>query len=401
VNPPVRARPLVGQPIPRVEDARLLRGRGRFVGDISPVAGIHHAAVVRSPHARVGAVDASAALALDGVLAVVTPDDARRLLRHPAPSPSRRGRCSPTGHPPGLNRGFGGQQLHFTLERLVEMVGRRLGLDPVAVRRRNLIPARCVPYRTPSGGVYDSGDYPALLDALLRDGGHAEMLPRHRRAGVERVVRLLLEPVRTDRRLGDPPRLRRAAGAHLRHRRGDAGGRPRRPRAGRRERPRPRERPPVVGSVCHADPAAEMCALAIALDDSLELRSVRGTREVDVDELLTGQFTTTVAPDELATGLRLRPPEPRALRVEGPCAKPVERALAAAAPAGDLHGSAAALLCTAGILMSLAELWPRRGEVTREEILDCLGGHLCRCTGYVGIVRAAEDAVGVSAPSRA
>jgi 2-furoyl-CoA dehydrogenase 2Fe-2S iron sulfur subunit len=57
--------------------------------------------------------------------------------------------------------------------------------------------------------------------------------------------------------------------------------------------------------------------------------------------------------------------------------------------------------CTAGILMSLAELWPRRGEVTREEILDSLGGHLCRCTGYVGIVRAAEDAFGVSAPSRA
>jgi 2-furoyl-CoA dehydrogenase large subunit len=33
-----------------------------------------------------------------------------------------------------------------------------------------------MPYRTPSGGVYDSGDHPALLDALLRDGGHAEML---------------------------------------------------------------------------------------------------------------------------------------------------------------------------------------------------------------------------------
>jgi carbon-monoxide dehydrogenase small subunit len=51
--------------------------------------------------------------------------------------------------------------------------------------------------------------------------------------------------------------------------------------------------------------------------------------------------------------------------------------------------------CTAGILMSLAELWPRRGEVSRDEIIDCLGGHLCRCTGYVGIVRAAEDAFGV------
>jgi carbon-monoxide dehydrogenase small subunit len=41
------------------------------------------------------------------------------------------------------------------------------------------------------------------------------------------------------------------------------------------------------------------------------------------------------------------------------------------------------------------------GEVTHADILDCHGGHLCRCTGYVGIVRAAEDAFGVSAPSRA
>src|SRR5579862_4756021 len=77
------ARPLVGQPVPRVEDGRLLRGRGRFVADLSPVAGIRHAAIVRSPHAhaRVRRVDTSAALALDGVLAVVTPDDARRHLR--------------------------------------------------------------------------------------------------------------------------------------------------------------------------------------------------------------------------------------------------------------------------------------------------------------------------------
>jgi carbon-monoxide dehydrogenase small subunit len=76
------------------------------------------------------------------------------------------------------------------------------------------------------------------------------------------------------------------------------------------------------------------------------------------------------------------------------------------AAGGDLHPLQDALhrhhglqcgFCTAGILMSLAELWPRRGEVTREEVLDCLGGHLCRCTGYVGVVRAAEDAFGVGA----
>ena len=56
--------------------------------------------------------------------------------------------------------------------------------------------------------------------------------------------------------------------------------------------------------------------------------------------------------------------------------------------------------CTSGILMSLAELWPRRDQVSRDEIIDCLGGHLCRCTGYVGIVRAAEDAFGLPAGDR-
>lgn len=142
-----------------------------------------------------------------------------------------------------------------------------------------------------------------------------------------------------------------------------------------------RNRGTVVGSVCHADPAAEMCAMAIALDGSLELRSVRGTREVAVDELLTGPFTTSIEADELATALRLRPPAgwrwtvlevarragdfalagvvagvdgggergrlavfgagPRAYRVEGPASELVGRALAGAAPSGDLHGGAA------------------------------------------------------------
>jgi len=37
--------------------------------------------------------------------------------------------------------------------------------------------------------------------------------------------------------------------------------------------------------------------------------------------------------------------------------------------------------------------------VSRDEIIECLGGHLCRCTGYVGIVRAAEDAFGLPGES--
>ncbi len=80
---------LIGARIPRLEDRPLLLGQGRFVDDIA-LAGVWHAAFVRSPHphAAVRGVDASAALALAGVHAVLTLDDLapvmakRRMLRH-------------------------------------------------------------------------------------------------------------------------------------------------------------------------------------------------------------------------------------------------------------------------------------------------------------------------------
>jgi 2-furoyl-CoA dehydrogenase 2Fe-2S iron sulfur subunit len=49
--------------------------------------------------------------------------------------------------------------------------------------------------------------------------------------------------------------------------------------------------------------------------------------------------------------------------------------------------------CTAGILMSLDDVVRRRGSASEDEIRDLLSGHLCRCTGYTPIVRAALDAV--------
>jgi 2-furoyl-CoA dehydrogenase large subunit len=74
--------------------------------------------------------------------------------------------------PSGLNRGFGGPQLYLALERTMTIAARRLGLDPAAVRRRNLIPADAFPYRTPSGALYDSGDYEACLDDALVLAGY-------------------------------------------------------------------------------------------------------------------------------------------------------------------------------------------------------------------------------------
>jgi carbon-monoxide dehydrogenase large subunit len=66
----------IGSATPRFEDARLLRGLGRYVDDIA-LPGMAHMAVVRSPHAsaRIAAIDAAAARALPGVLAVLTGAD--------------------------------------------------------------------------------------------------------------------------------------------------------------------------------------------------------------------------------------------------------------------------------------------------------------------------------------
>ena len=67
---------MLGSSVPRKEDQRLLTGRGRYVSDLV-VQNMVHAAFVRSPlaHARVAGVDATAALALPGVIAVLAGDD--------------------------------------------------------------------------------------------------------------------------------------------------------------------------------------------------------------------------------------------------------------------------------------------------------------------------------------
>jgi carbon-monoxide dehydrogenase large subunit len=64
-------------------------------------------------------------------------------------------------------RGFGKEATNLVMERAVDMVARRLGLDPADVRRRNFIGADEFPFRTSAGLNIDSGDYHAALDRLL------------------------------------------------------------------------------------------------------------------------------------------------------------------------------------------------------------------------------------------
>ena len=55
--------------------------------------------------------------------------------------------------------------------------------------------------------------------------------------------------------------------------------------------------------------------------------------------------------------------------------------------------------CTPGILMSLGAYLEQNSTPTEEQLRDMLSGHLCRCTGYVGMVRAVLDLVSATQPS--
>jgi len=84
------------------------------------------------------------------------------------PAASIRGRAVLSNTSPTTPyRAAGRPEVMFIVERLIDLAARRHGFDRVALRRRNLVPARAMPYRNPFGLVYDSGDYAAAQDRVL------------------------------------------------------------------------------------------------------------------------------------------------------------------------------------------------------------------------------------------
>ncbi|NYZ12337.1 xanthine dehydrogenase family protein molybdopterin-binding subunit [Azospirillum sp. RWY-5-1] len=75
-------------------------------------------------------------------------------------------------------RGAGRPEAAYLLERLVDHAAREVGIDPVEIRRRNFVPATAMPYSTPLGQVYDSGDFAKNLDDALAMGDHAGLAAR-------------------------------------------------------------------------------------------------------------------------------------------------------------------------------------------------------------------------------
>jgi 2-furoyl-CoA dehydrogenase large subunit len=84
------------------------------------------------------------------------------------------------------NRGIGKPGMCFVWERMMDRIAQDLALDPIAVRRRNLIAADEFPYTTPNGNIYGSGEYQVLLDKALVNVAYDEV--RRRQAESRRAI---------------------------------------------------------------------------------------------------------------------------------------------------------------------------------------------------------------------
>ena len=70
--------------------------------------------------------------------------------------------------PTDAYRGAGRPEACYTVERLIEAAAEATGLGPLEIRRRNFIPTDAFPYETPTGLLYDSGDYERTVDQTLQ-----------------------------------------------------------------------------------------------------------------------------------------------------------------------------------------------------------------------------------------
>jgi CO/xanthine dehydrogenase Mo-binding subunit len=87
--------------------------------------------------------------------------------------------------PTAAYRGAGRPEAAYFLERTVDMLADRLGVDPVQVRRRSFVPPDAFPYSSPTGAVYDSGRYASALDLALELAGYEGWRREQRRRRAE------------------------------------------------------------------------------------------------------------------------------------------------------------------------------------------------------------------------
>ncbi|NKB20728.1 MAG: molybdopterin-dependent oxidoreductase [Alphaproteobacteria bacterium] len=80
--------------------------------------------------------------------------------------------------PSAMVRGFGGPQMYYAIERIMQKVAIELDMDPLDVIRKNLVPAGVFPYRAAAGALIDSGDYPAAVEQAVDEGALEALIKR-------------------------------------------------------------------------------------------------------------------------------------------------------------------------------------------------------------------------------
>jgi aerobic carbon-monoxide dehydrogenase medium subunit len=164
------------------------------------------------------------------------------------------------------------------LEEAVSLLGLHAETGKVLAGGQSLVPMLSLRLASP-GQLIDINrveglDYVKSEDGGLRIGATARQLNVERSADVATANPLLVEALSN---VAHPPIRRRGT---------------------------------IVGSIAHADPAAELPAVWLALDGKATLRSGKGSRTVDSSGFYSGYFTTEMAPDELLTDVWMRNPKP-------------------------------------------------------------------------------------------
>jgi len=85
--------------------------------------------------------------------------------------------------PTGPYRGAGRPEATYAIERVIDVAARELGIDPIELRRRNLIPASSMPFKTGLVFTYDCGDFARVMDMALALADHSGFQKRRAEAG--------------------------------------------------------------------------------------------------------------------------------------------------------------------------------------------------------------------------
>jgi carbon-monoxide dehydrogenase large subunit len=91
--------------------------------------------------------------------------------------------------PTGPYRGAGRPEATYAIERVIDVAARELGMDPVALRRKNLIPPSAMPFKTGLVFTYDCGDFARGMDMALSLADHAGFEKRRAEARTRGCLR--------------------------------------------------------------------------------------------------------------------------------------------------------------------------------------------------------------------